>query len=206
MTVTELRQRRAEIETATSNLAERIELAVENSIAIIALETARAMANESGLHRFQDDLLDCEDQLREAVDRRKVAAKNKKEAERALLAAEREARYLLDGHFEVRSNKTWLARTAKGQPIGVDDQRSYDAAGRKDWIRDHVVDVPAVVDAQRVLDDADDALMEAEIEVDLINRATRHRCHLIDAATTELSTLALAIQHHPTNRTNGASR
>lgn len=204
MTVTELRQRRDETQQALSGLAERIELAVEGSIATIALETARAMANEAGLHRFQDELLDCEDQLRAAVRRRQVVAKEKKEAERALLAAQREARYLLEAHFVSRSNKQWLAKTHDGKPIAEDDQKSYDAPGRKDWIRDHADLLPAVVAAQAALDDADDALLEAEIEVDLINRATRHRTHLIDAACVELSTLALAIQHHPTNRTNGA--
>lgn len=202
MTVTDLRNRRAETEQALTGLAERIELAVENSIATIALETARAMANEAGLHRFQDELLDCEDQLRQAIDRRRVAAKEKKEAERAHLAAQREARYLLDGHFVSRSNKQWLAKTVDGRPIAEDDQRSFDAPGRKDWVRDHADLLPAVQAAQHVLDDADDALLEAEIDVDLITRATRHRTHLIDAACVELSTLALAIQHHK----NGASK
>lgn len=203
MTVTDLRARRDETQRDLTSLAEKIELVVENSVAVIALETARAMANEAGLHRFQEELLSCEDQMRDAVQHRRVKATDLKEAQRAHLQAQREARYMLDGHFVSRSNKQWLAKGIDGKPIAEDDQKSYDAPARKDWIRDHADQVLAVIDAQRALDKAEDALQEAEIEVDLIERATRHRVHLLDSARTELSTLSLALAR---TTTNGAAR
>lgn len=194
MTVTELRQRRAETEQALSTLAERIELAVENSIATIALETARAMANEAGLHRFQDMLLDALDQLDAARSRKRKAVAALDQAKSDYDSAVAEAEWALNGNFETRSNKSWLARNLDGTAIPEDEQRSMTADERRDWITRAAARVPAVAKAKRELDAVTEHIAQANDEIAMAERGAKAAEHLLDAAREELVLLATALR------------
>jgi hypothetical protein len=199
MTVTDLRQRRADTESALTGLAERLEEAVAGSVALISLEAARATANEAGVHRFQEMLLDALDQAEQARRRKRDAAIEMDGPKDAYATALTEAAWELESHFVGRSNKMWLARSIDGAPIAEDDQKSYDAKARKDWIEHHADKHPAVVAAKRALDAAAERVAQANDDIATAERAAKAAEHLLDSATKELDVLALALRH-PTGR------
>lgn len=194
MTVTDIRERRAETESAVTGLVAKIEAAIENSLAIISLETARAMANESGLHRYQDMLLDSLDQLEVARRAKREAALELDDAKSEYDSAVTEATWSLEGHFTVRSNKQWLAKAIDGTAIAEDDQKSYDAAARKEWCEHHAARVPAVVQAKKQLDAVTERVAQANDDIAMAERGAKAAEHLLDAAREELVLLATALR------------
>lgn len=207
MTVTELRQQRANTESALTGLAERIDLAVENSVATIALETARAMANESGLHRFQEMSLDALDQIEAARRRKREAVIELDDAKSAYASALAEATWTLGDYFETRSNKSWLARNPDGTAIPEPEQRSLTADEKKAWIAGNAERVPAVAAAKRQLDVVTERVAQANDDIATAESGLKAALHLLDAAREELVLLGTALRAPTRTRTtNGDQR
>lgn len=174
-------------------LDQRMEEVAAAAVSIPHLHAARAAANETGVHRYQSDLLDALDQVKAAQERRRQTEYDLDPAKQELAAAISAAEWLLGGHFVVRSNKTWLAIDEHGATIAEDDQRSLDADAKKAWIARVARDQADVKAADARVRDLERRRQEALDEQAHAERSVQAYRHLLDSAVADLATVRLAL-------------
>jgi hypothetical protein len=174
-------------------LAERIDDTVEGAVSAPTLAAASAAANETGVHRYQRDLLDALELLAEAQTTRRHVDFDLDPAREELAAAVAAAEWTLGGHFVVRSNKSWLAVDEHDGAIAEDDQRSLDADAKKAWIARVAGADPDVKTAAAKVRDLERRRQEAADTVSHTERCVQAYRHLLDSAVAELATIRLAL-------------
>lgn len=174
-------------------LARKVDAALGEPPSIARL---RAELNRVGIHDARVRLREAPELLRHAQDAFRRAQEIEKDADQRYREVLAENRWAFDGNFEARSNKTWLVTDAAGNPIPLEEQRSFDAAERKAWIDDKIGRLPDVRTAAVALSAAERQRAQAADEVAHAETNFRAARHDVDAACAELSFLALALGSH----------
>lgn len=206
MTVTDLREQRANTESTLDGFIARVDEFLGGLGATVTLRAARQMANETGIHRFQDMLQDSVAVIEQARAAKRTAQAEVEAAKDAYDFAYGEATWMLGQHFEVRANKTWLARAADGRAIPEGEQRSLTADEKKDWVARYAERLPEVALAAKSLAAATERLARANDSVDIAEKNYSAAKALLDSARADLETVRIALTMPARPTTNGAAR
>jgi hypothetical protein len=191
-----LRGRVAELDghlATVVDLRDRVATLIDKVTGPAPLADVRQAMNDVGIHDARRQLtVDAVD----AVDHALTDLRTKQDAER--LARETydealtEATWALGEHFATRSNKQWLAKDADGTPIAEEQQRSYDAAARKEWLEYHAARTQAVRLAKRDLRDAEENTQQSRDALTVAEKRFTAARHSLDAAAAQLHALVRA--------------
>lgn len=191
--VVELEQRLAE---ATEMLDRSLTLndRVDQLIAKISgpapLAEVRAAMNAVGIQNARQRLeVDTVDMVQHALEELRANQAAERQARDTYAETLTEAKWALAAHFTTRANKTWLALTIDGTPIAEDDQESYDAKRRDEWLDYHAARTRTVADAANALRHAEESTRMAADAVSVAEKRFTGAKHSLDAAAAQLAGL-----------------
>ena len=154
---------------------------------------ARRLIDRSGVDVYRTRLMELIDQ-RDAARAKEQQAKHRCDVARETHAeASTTAEWGLLNHFEARGNKTYLVRDEIGRAIGEEDQRTFDAGAKKDWIKAAATKDPEVRDAAVLLRTAEDALAEARSDIEQIDKSLRAVEAALQGSIAELAVLQITL-------------
>ena len=195
----EVIQLRRQLDAAHQALAEVAPLTqrVNDLVARITgpapLAEVRAAMNEVGIadarRRLEVDAVDAVEHALEHLRQKLDAERLAREAYDEALT---EATWDLGEHFVTRSNKTYLAVGPDGHVIPEDQQQSFDAAKRKEWLEYHAARTQPVHLAKRNLRDAEENTAQARDALAVAEKRFTAARHSLDAAAAQLHALVRA--------------